>query len=255
MELLSLSEGKLIILLQVMNNSDEIKLLLQGQLSEQNRHLPEAHIKSLHETEELKRVRELRVNESSRRRLIENQDTVNELTTRIQELQNEVNCMDDSRDFKDAESARSGLSHVPSQPAFLPSYRDPGGMVSRRGGMLSRNDKPPDIWNSQGTSGNVFVNPPASSSSSYPGGFSPWISTNVTEHTSPLVTSGRQIPDAALDPRCQSGPSTRNSFDPKEGKIFQRIMEQTNKDCRSRNFTLTNSHSNNICLLEDKIQD
>ena len=45
MELLSLSEGKLIILLQVMNNSDEIKLLLQGQLSEQNRHLPEAHIK------------------------------------------------------------------------------------------------------------------------------------------------------------------------------------------------------------------
>ena len=81
--------------------------------------------------EELKRVQELRVDESSRRRLIENQDTVNELTARVQELQNEVTCMNDSRDFEDAESVRSGLSHVPSQPALLPPFRDPGGMLSR----------------------------------------------------------------------------------------------------------------------------
>ena len=32
----------------------------------------------------------------------------NKLTARIQELQNEVICMNDSRDFKDAESVRSG---------------------------------------------------------------------------------------------------------------------------------------------------
>ena len=69
--------------------------------------------------EELKRVQELRVDESSRRRLIENQDTIYELTSRIQELQNEVNCMNDSRDFRDAESVRSGLSHVPSQRALI----------------------------------------------------------------------------------------------------------------------------------------
>ena len=50
--------------------------------------------------EELKRVQELRIDESWRRRLIENQDTINELTARIQELQNEVNCMNDSRDSK-----------------------------------------------------------------------------------------------------------------------------------------------------------
>ena len=40
--------------------------------------------------EELKRVQELRVNDFSRRRLIENQDTIHELTARIQELQNEL---------------------------------------------------------------------------------------------------------------------------------------------------------------------
>ena len=32
-------------------------------------------------------------------------------------------------DLKDAESARSGLSHVPSQPALFPPCRDPGGIV------------------------------------------------------------------------------------------------------------------------------
>ena len=98
----------------------------------------------------------------------------------------------------------------PGQPALFPSHRDPGW-------LLSRNNQPPDIWNSQGISGNVFVNPPASSSSPCPGGFNPWIS-NVTEDTSPHVTSERQNPDTTLDPRCQSGPSARNSFDPKEGR-------------------------------------
>ena len=59
------------------------QLLLQEQPSKQNR-----------EMEEVKRVQELRIDEFSRRRLIENQDTVNELTVRIQELQNEVNCIE-----------------------------------------------------------------------------------------------------------------------------------------------------------------
>ena len=40
--------------------------------------------------EELKKVQELRIDESSRRRLIENQDTINELKARIQELQKSI---------------------------------------------------------------------------------------------------------------------------------------------------------------------
>ena len=40
---------------------------------------------------------------------------------KIQDLQNEINCMSDSRDFKDAESVHSGpLSHVPNTPASFP---------------------------------------------------------------------------------------------------------------------------------------
>ena len=75
------------------------QLLLREQLSEQNRNLREAHMKSLNEMEELKRFQGSRFDELSRRRLIESQDTIHELTARIQELRNEVNCLNDSRDF------------------------------------------------------------------------------------------------------------------------------------------------------------
>ena len=75
------------------------QLLFHGQLSEQNRDLREAHVKSLNEMEELERFQGSTFDEFSRRRWIENQDTIHELTARIQELQNEVNCTNDLRDF------------------------------------------------------------------------------------------------------------------------------------------------------------
>ena len=56
--------------------------------------------------EELKKFQSSTFDTFSRRKLIEDQDTILELTGKIQELQNEVNCMNDSRDFKDAESIR-----------------------------------------------------------------------------------------------------------------------------------------------------
>ena len=129
----------------------------------------EAHQQSLTEMKELRKFQSSAFDTIARRKLIEDQNTILELSGRVQELQNEVNCMNDTKDFQDAESVRSGNSHVPSPPALLPSYRDPRRMLSRPGRMLSRNDKPPDIWNTHGISGNVFVNPPASSSSRYPG--------------------------------------------------------------------------------------
>ena len=75
-------------------------------------------MKSLNEMKELKRFQGSIFDECSRKRLIENQDTIDELTAKIQELQNEFYCMSDSRDFEDAESVRCGLSYVPSQLVF-----------------------------------------------------------------------------------------------------------------------------------------
>ena len=67
--------------------------LLHEQLLEQNRELREAHEKSLSEMEELKRFQGSTFDAISRRRLIEDRDTILELTGKIQELQNEINCM------------------------------------------------------------------------------------------------------------------------------------------------------------------
>ena len=82
----------------------------------------------------------------ARRRLVEDRDTILELTGKIQELQNEINCMNDSKDFQDAESVRSGHFHVASQPVSFPPHPVPGGMLSRLLGMPSRREGPPSIW-------------------------------------------------------------------------------------------------------------
>ena len=68
MELSSLSEEKLIMLLQETNNIDEIKQILHEQFLEQNRELREAHIKSLYDMEELRRFQGSTFDEFSRRR-------------------------------------------------------------------------------------------------------------------------------------------------------------------------------------------
>ena len=104
--------------------------------------------------EELTRFQGSTFDTISRRKLVEDRDTILELSGKIQELQNEINCMNDSRDFQDAESVRSGQSHVASQPVFFPPHPDPGGMLSRTLGMPSRNNGPPDIWDTHGISGN-----------------------------------------------------------------------------------------------------
>ena len=57
---------------------------------------------SLNEMEELKKFQSSTFDTVARRRLVDDQDTILELTGKIQELQNEVNCMNDSKDFQDA---------------------------------------------------------------------------------------------------------------------------------------------------------
>ena len=64
----------------------------------------------------------------ARRTLVEEQNTM-ELSGRLQELQNEVNCMNDSKDIQDAESVRSGNSHVTSGPVSFPKHPILEGML------------------------------------------------------------------------------------------------------------------------------
>ena len=64
--------------------------------------------------EELRKFQSSAFDTMARRKFVEDQNTFGELSGRVQELQNEVNCMNDSKDFQDAESIHSGNSHVTS---------------------------------------------------------------------------------------------------------------------------------------------
>ena len=112
----------------------------------------EAHQRGLTEMEELRKFQSSTFDTVARRRLVEDQNTVLELSGRTQELQNEVNCMNDSKDFQDAESIRSGNSQVTSQPVFFPPHPDPGGVQSRSLRMPSRREGPPSIWDTHSIS-------------------------------------------------------------------------------------------------------
>ena len=88
--------------------------------------------------EELMKFQSSTFDTIARRRLMEDQDTILELTGKIQDLENEINCMNDSKDFQDVESIRIGNSHVTSRPVSFPPHPIPEGMLSRSTGMPSR---------------------------------------------------------------------------------------------------------------------
>ena len=94
--------------------AEEDQQLLQGQLLLQNLELREAHQRSLTEIEELRKFQSSTFDTLARRKLVEDQNTILELSgQRVQKLQNEVNCMNDSKDFQDAESIRSEIPTLP----------------------------------------------------------------------------------------------------------------------------------------------
>ena len=79
--------------------------------------LRDTQIRNVHEFGEMKRAQELRVDEFSVQNLRENHETIQRLTSQLQEMQDQMNSMNVSREFQGVESNHSGrLSHVSSQP-------------------------------------------------------------------------------------------------------------------------------------------
>ena len=172
--------------------AEEDQRLLQGRPWQQKLEFREAHDQSLKEMEELKKFQSSTIDTIARRRSVEGQDAILELSGRVQELQNEVNCINDSKDFQDAESVRSGKSHVTSRPVSFTPHPILEGMLRPSFVTPSRREGLPSIWDTWYL-GNVFANPTASASAPCPQKSNPWIS-NVSEHTSPHVMSESQTP-------------------------------------------------------------
>ena len=116
---------------------------LQEELSMKEKAVRETQIRKIHERREMKRAQELRVDEFSVQKLRESHETIQRLTSQMQEIQEQMNSMNDSEELQEVESNHS------SQPAAIPSFRS----------MLSRDKRLPlDTWNTSGPQENVFGN-------------------------------------------------------------------------------------------------
>ena len=137
--------------------AEQERQILQEELWRQQKDFREVHQQSLTEMEELRKFQSSTFDTFARRKLIEDQNTIMELSGRLKELQNEVNCMNDSKDFQDAESVRSGNSHVTNQPMLFPKHPFPERMLRPSFVSPRRKEGPPCIWDTHGFSGNLFL--------------------------------------------------------------------------------------------------
>ena len=192
-------------------HAEEERRILRGQLWRQQMEFREVHQQSLTEMEELRKKSRVPPSiQSQDESLSRTRTQFWELSGRFQELQNEANCMNDSKDFQDAESVRSGNSPVTSRPLSFPPHPIPGGMLRHSFITPSRREGPPSIWDTHGISGNVFANPPASSSAPYPQELNPWCTT-IEEPLRMSTAEKSERPEQNPDLRCQSGPSAKDS--------------------------------------------
>ena len=88
--------------------AEQERKIQQEELWRQQKDFREVHQQNLTEMEELRKFQSSTFDTLTRQKFIEDQNTIMEVSGRLQELQNEVNCMNDSKDFLDAESVRSG---------------------------------------------------------------------------------------------------------------------------------------------------
>ena len=136
--------------------AEQERKILQEELWRQQKDFREVHQQNLTEMEELRKFQSSTFDTFTRQKFMEDQNTIMELSGRLQELQNEVNCMNDSKDFQDAESVRSGNSHVTSQPVLFPKHPIPEGLLRPSFISPRRKEGLPNIWDTSGISGNVF---------------------------------------------------------------------------------------------------
>ena len=192
-------------------HAEQDRKVLQEELLRQQQEFREVHQQDLMKHLELQKFQNSAFDEFTQKKFIEDQKTIMELSGRRQELQNEVNFMNDSKDFMDAESTCSGNPHVTSPPGLFPRHPPFEGMLRPSFSSQRQNEEPPNIWDTSGISGNVFAHPQASSSAPYPQELnSTWKKTTEEPiHMSIAEKSGR--PERDSDLRCQSGPSAKDS--------------------------------------------
>ena len=191
-------------------HAEQDRKVLQEELLRQQQEFREVHQQDLMKHLELQKIQNSAFDEFTQK-FIEDQKTIMDLSGRLQELQNEVNCMNDSRDFRDAESICSGNPHVTSPRGLFPRHPPFEGLLKPAFISKRQIEEPPNIRDTSGISGHVFAHPQTSSSAPYPQELNSMWRKTIEEpiHMSTAEKSG--IPERDPDLRCQSRPSAKDS--------------------------------------------
>ena len=216
-------------------HAEEERRLLREELWRQKLEFREVHQQSLTEMEELRKNQSSTFDTIARRKLIEDQNTIFELSGRV----------------------RSGNSHVTSRPVSFPPHPIPEGLLRQSFVSPRRKEGPPSIWAPHGISGNVFANTPASSSAPYPQELNQQ-NALIEEpfHTSTMEKSEWRTQNHDL--RCQSGPSGPSAKDSvifSGGDSFKELWSRPSTTADFWSSLWQVPYTSNLCLLEDKIQD
>ena len=148
--------------------TEQDRRILQEESLRQQQDFREVHHQDLLKQRELQKFQNSTFDEFTKQKFIEDQKIIMELSGKLQELQNEVNCMNDSMDFRDAESICSGNPHVTSPPGLFPRHPPFEKMLKPAFISQRQIDGPPNIWDTSSISGNVLAPPQTSSSTPYP---------------------------------------------------------------------------------------
>ena len=208
-------------------HAEQDRKVIHEELLRQQQEFREVHQQDLMKHLELQKFQNSAFDEFTQKKFIEDQKTIMELSGRLQELQNEVNFMNDSKDFMDAESTCSGNPHVTSPPGLFPKHPPFEGLLKPAFISQRQDEEPPNIWDTYGISGNVFANPQASSSAPYSqelnsSKWNPWRKTTEEPiHMSIAEKSGKPKQDSDL--RCQSR-TVSQRFSPLQWRrLFQEL--------------------------------
>ena len=204
-------------------HAEEERRILREKIWRQQMDFREVYQQSLTEMEELRKFQSSAFDTLARRKLIEDQNTILELSGRVQEFQDEVNCMNDSEDFQDDESVRSGNSHVTSRPGVFPKHPAFEGLLRPSFVSPRRKEGPPSIWDTWYIGKRFLQIHSHLHQLSYPQELHQWNSSiEEPRHMSTAEKSER--PEQNRDLRCQSGPSAKDSVIFSGGADQQRLQ-------------------------------
>ena len=192
-------------------HAEEERRLLQGQLWRQKLEFHEAHQQSRTEMEELRKFQSSAFDTMARRKLIEDQNTffgIIEAEYRNCKMKWIVWAI--LRIFRMMNQFAVEIPTLPVDQCHSNLIRYMKGCWDTLFVSPSRKERPPSIWDTHGISGNIFADPPASSSAPYPQELNLW-ETTIEEPLHMSTAEKSERPEQNQDLRCQSGPSAKNS--------------------------------------------